>query len=43
MGSTKRDGKYERRTTDIKNKHKRQEVVLRRRMEKNAVQKLKNL
>jgi len=43
MSITKRDGKYERRTTDIKNKHKRQEVVLRRRMEKNAVAKLDSL
>jgi len=43
MTITKRSGKYERTTAEIKNKHKRQEVVIKRRMEKNAVNKLKTL
>ena len=39
----KKSEKFQRATTDIKNKHKRQEVVLRRRMEANAEKKLKSL
>ena len=42
MTITKRE-KYDRKATDIKNKHKRQEVVLRRRMESNAINKLNTL
>ena len=39
----KKPEKFQRAINDIKNKHKRQEVVLRRRMEANAEKKLKSL
>jgi hypothetical protein len=39
----KRPEKYERLTSDIKNKHKRQEVVIRRRMDAKAEKKVTTL
>ena len=43
MGSNAQSGKYEREINEIKNKQKRQEVLLRRRLEQHANKKLDKL